>query len=358
MDWNPKSKPISNPAATLFALSPNSIQDDDFKDFEKVLAMKLCMPVWTYHELERCRQHVFQELSKESLIYIYDKVGGVPRSCLEAPTEALRFRLSVDEARKRGLQRLEDAFNAIRNPLNVLRAQRESLGVQKVSGRLLHKMPDPETEYRDGQHRIWASAYVIDKFVGMINAQSASNMSSQVMQGLANGDTDGTLGKVFECYVRHLFFKGGGVRLSKRRLYKALDKGKESTSLQWFTIPEKSKHKPFSEMVDFSISKEDAGTFWTPGPNFPCVDIILTPNSLFQITISLHHPVKQEPLRKILEKLPTKETISLYFVVPEEIFETFPFQNYYNEQGKVLQSIPKTIKKLEQWVLGVPLKNF
>src|SRR5438045_9139927 len=94
-------------------------------------------------------------------------------------------------------------------------------------------------------------------------------------------------------------------------------------------------HKPFRGMSNFSIPKEDTRTIWTPGPNFPSVDIILTPNSLFQITISPHHPVKQEPLRKILEKLPAKEKISLYFVVPEENFETFTFQNYHNDQRKV-----------------------
>ena len=65
-----------------------------------------------------------------------------------------------------------------------------------------------------------------------------------------------------------------------------------------------------------------------------------------------------EPLRKILEKLPAKEKISLYFVVPEKIFETFTFQNYRNEQGKKSEKVPKPIKMLEQWVLGVPLEGF
>src|SRR5437763_2470050 len=91
------------------------------------------------------------------------------------------------------------------------------------------------------------------------------------------------------------------------------------------------------------------GTIWTPGPNFP--------NSLFQITISPHHPVKQEPLRKILEKLPAKKKISLYFVVPEAIFETFTFQCYHNEQGRVSHKVPKSVEMIEQWVLGVPLKR-
>jgi hypothetical protein len=106
VDWKPKSQPVSKPATTLFALSPNSIGDEDFKDFEKVLAMRLCMPVWTYSELEKCRYHVFPELSNRSLNYIYDRVGGVPRSCLELPTLALRLGFDEEEAHERGLRRL------------------------------------------------------------------------------------------------------------------------------------------------------------------------------------------------------------------------------------------------------------
>jgi len=353
VDWKPSSKPISKPATTLFALSPNSIRDEDFKDFEKVLATCLCMPVWTYNELEKCRRHVFPELSNESLKYIYHRVGGVPRSCLESPTEALRHGLSEEEAHKRGLRRLENAFNEIKDPLNVLRAQEESLGSVKVSGRLLHKVPD--SAYQDGYHRVWASAYVIDRFVNLMDAHSANDMRKAVMEGLAKNDRDGTLGKIFECYVRHLFFRGSEVELRKRRLYRASDKGKKPELRQRFTMSKGLEHMPFSGMVDFSIPEEDTGTIWTPGPNFPSVDIILTPNSLFQITISPHHPIKQEPLRKILEKLPAKEKILLYFVVPEESFETFTFQNYHNEQGKVAKKVPKPVKMLEQWVLGVPL---
>ena len=63
VDWKPKFKPKDTPAATLFALSPNSIQDDEFKDFEKVLSRCFCMPVWTYDELEECRDNV--EVVKE-----------------------------------------------------------------------------------------------------------------------------------------------------------------------------------------------------------------------------------------------------------------------------------------------------
>jgi hypothetical protein len=355
VDWKPASNPISEKAATLFALSPNSISDPDFKHFEKVLPQRFCMPVWTYDELEECRRHAFPELSPESLEYIYTRVGGVPRYCLELPTEALRRELSVEQAHKAGLERLEGAFKGVKHPLDVLRTQEENWDSVKVSGRLLHKVPD--LEYQDSWRRVWASAYVIDRFVDMINTESASAMYREVRDGLARNERDGTLGKIFECYVRHLFFTGSGTKIRKRRLHKAPNKRKKFEAEERFVIPEKLEHKPFNGMADFSIPVEDTGTIWTPGPNFPSVDMVLTPNSLFQITISQRHPVKQEPLRKILEKLPAKKNISLYFIVPDDNFETFPYQNYQTEQGNVSQRVPKAIGNIEQWVLGVQLKK-
>ena len=355
VDWKPMSAPKIENAATLFALSPNSISDPVFSGFEKVLSQRFCMPVWTYDELEQCRRHAFSDLSKRSLKYIYTRVGGVPRSCLESPTEVLRQGHSKEQAQKSGLQRLEDAFEVVQDPFDVLRTQEENWGSVKVSGRLLHKVPD--LEYQDSRRRVWASAYVIDRFVSMIDTHSANNMHSALRDGLARNERHSTLGKVFECYVRHLFFRGGGTELRRRRLYKAPNKRGRSEAEERFTLPEKLEHKPFNGMADFSIPEEDIGTIWTPGPNFPSVDIILTPNSLFQITISQSHPVKQEPLRKILEKLPAKENISLYFIVPDDNFETFKFQNYQNEQGNVSQKVPKPIRMLEQWVLGVRLKK-
>jgi hypothetical protein len=61
-------------------------------------------------------------------------------------------------------------------------------------------------------------------------------------------------------------------------------------------------------------------------------------------------------LRQILEKLPTEETISLYFVVPERHYETFPFQKYLTKDGHVSQQVPKSVKNVQQWVLEVPDK--
>ena len=56
-------------------------------------------------------------------------------------------------------------------------------------------------------------------------------------EGLSKGESGGTLGRVFECYVRHLFLNGGGVKLKKRRLYGALNKGSKPNGPESYTIP-------------------------------------------------------------------------------------------------------------------------
>jgi hypothetical protein len=140
-------------------------------------------------------------------------------------------------------------------------------------------------DFSVGQDEEKAHDSVIDRFANMIDAHAANDMSRQVMEVLARNQRDGTLGEVFECYVRHLFFKGGGVRLRKRR--RCGDK-KEPELRRWFIVPRSLEHKPFSGMADFSIPKKDAGPIWTPGPNFPSVDMILMP-SLFQILSNRSH---------------------------------------------------------------------
>jgi hypothetical protein len=145
------------------------------------------MLVWIFDELEKCRHHVFPELLNSSLSYIYGLVG----ECQGPVWRHLLKCYVLGRTRKRLTRELYLNF---KDPLDFIRTQEQSLSA-KVSGRLLHKVPDSEL-YQDGWHRVWASAYVIDRFVNMIDAHAASNMNRQVMEGLARNERDGTLGKV------------------------------------------------------------------------------------------------------------------------------------------------------------------
>jgi hypothetical protein len=49
-----------------------------------------------------------------------------------------------EKAHERALQRLEAAFSEIKDPLDFIHTQEQSLNA-KVSGRLLHKVPDPKS---------------------------------------------------------------------------------------------------------------------------------------------------------------------------------------------------------------------
>src|SRR5215469_15643976 len=108
------------------------------------------MPVWTYKELDTCRQHIFLKLLDESLTYVYNMLGGVPRYCLEVPTEVLLQGDTEEMAHNAAIARLEDVIAEVKNPLKVLCAQREGSNFVKISGRLFHKVPTQGTYLDEG----------------------------------------------------------------------------------------------------------------------------------------------------------------------------------------------------------------
>src|SRR5947207_10002946 len=93
-------------------------------------------------------------------------------------------------------------------------------------------VPDPKTPYEDSKQHLWASTYVMDGFVNLMDTHSASNMLEKLRNGLASRKYDwfqdsfqaSFQGRLFKCYTLHLFFTGGGLRLRKRRLYQASKK--------------------------------------------------------------------------------------------------------------------------------------
>ena len=108
-------------------------------------------------------------------------------------------------------------------------------------------------------------------------------------------------------------------------------------------------------MSDFSIPKEDTNYLDTRS-NFPCVDIVLAPDSLFQITISEKNQSNKNRCERFSRNY-RRRKVSLYFIVLEEHrFEDYTALNYQNKQRKVSQKVSKSVKILEQCVLGVPLK--
>ncbi|KAG0290729.1 hypothetical protein BGZ98_003304, partial [Dissophora globulifera] len=84
-------------------------------------------------------------------------------------------------------------------------------------------------------------------------------------------------------------------------------------------------------------------------PSFPCIDLALASNKLFQVTVSLNHPIKQTPLKEIAESIlgnewkkggKSENHLGLYFVVPNWIYADFRAQGYSTSAGMASQKVP------------------
>jgi len=97
--------------------------------------------------------------------------------------------------------------------------------------------------------------------------------------------------------------------------------------------------------------------------NFSAVDLILTPNCIFQITVSPKHPVKQSGLINIVQNMLAyrknpNAKFFLYFIVPDDIYDTFRYQSYVTPKKKIgndleaFQAVKRKspiLRNVEQW---------
>ncbi|KAG0245629.1 hypothetical protein BG011_002751, partial [Mortierella polycephala] len=100
-------------------------------------------------------------------------------------------------------------------------------------------------------------------------------------------------------------------------------------------------------------------------PNFPCIDLALAPDKLFQATVSLNHPIKQAPLKELAENILGNEWekggkngshLGLYFVVPNRIYADFKAQDYCTSAGVVSQKVPAIVQqRVRQYALKIDL---
>ena len=85
--------------------------------------------------------------------------------------------------------------------------------------------------------------------------------------------------------------------------------------------------------------------------NFAAVDSLAAPYLAYSMTVSSDHPTVASGLLKILPSIVKKNC--LVFVVPKEIEATFKKQNYLTGDKKIMQNLPKDIKKIRQAVMAI-----
>ncbi|OAQ22601.1 hypothetical protein K457DRAFT_25897 [Linnemannia elongata AG-77] len=308
--------PILGRAKTVISASPKTLFSEarQFKDVEKEVTWRYYMAPWHLEELQKCWASVtsFEVVPLEAVKELYSKIGGVPRYVLRWPMKVLKLSPDdLDSAKVTACERLEQALKTVKDPVTLMQyfsQAKESLDFRR-------------------------------------SKDSAGEMERLISE--PNGSASGIM---FEAYVLRAFREGGHTFEIRDLL---------TGDLASLDIPWNPEVTHFDK-----ITPVPAGTLCIPKIcNYPCVDLLLAPRDLFQITVSKSHPVKGPPLSKLISSLLQARWISplgelrLIFVVPSHVYADFEKQDYLTSEGKVYRTVPADIQRVRQYVLKIDLES-
>ncbi|CAG8666302.1 9605_t:CDS:2, partial [Scutellospora calospora] len=375
--YNPKTWYLVDGTAPKFVIakivisaSSRSIKGRGFQEFIKNLVDKFCMPPWSIEELEACRLSVFPMIPRDLMLDLSDEVGGVPRYVLQMPASIIRQENlnikdqpptlnNLDTIKKRSLERVEEALSEISDFRKLIRCFSENTQYVEFSSRFIHRWPD--TFYRE-QSLSWASGCIFDKIQKKLEDSRWSNLFLKIQDP---DDPFSSRGIMFESHVLHLF-KLGGQKFESRRLR---ENENDPIIYDKLTIATKPTTKYIRYASQLTGYNEEDIIIKPTIRNFSAVDLILTPNCIFQITVFPKHPVKQSELINIVQNMLAyrknpNAKIFLYFIVPDDIYDTFKYQSYVTPKKKIgndleaFQAVKRKspiLSNVEQWVIKIKM---
>ncbi|KAK5797017.1 hypothetical protein F5H01DRAFT_373560 [Linnemannia elongata] len=340
--------PILGRAKTVISASPKTLFSEarQFKDVEKEVTWRYYMAPWHLEELQKCWASVtsFEVVPLEAVEELYSKIGGVPRYVLRWPMKVLKLSPDdLDSAKVTACERLEQALKTVQDPVTLMQYFSQAKESLDFSSRLIHRWPT--NDHRNFRLE-WASTYVAEKVAALLS-QDAQKIVLERLISEPNGSASGIM---FEAYVLRAFREGGHTFEIRDLL---------TGDLASLDIPWNPEVTHFDK-----ITPVPAGTLCIPKIcNYPCVDLLLAPRDLFQITVSKSHPVKGPPLSKLISSLLQARWISplgelrLIFVVPSHVYTDFEKQDYLTSEGKVYRTVPADIQRVRQYVLKIDLES-
>ncbi|PKK58328.1 hypothetical protein RhiirC2_763480 [Rhizophagus irregularis] len=350
-------------AKTVLAVSPVSYQQDkNFDEFSKVVVNKYCMAPWIINELEVCREHIFPDVPKDLMLKLHDKVGGVPRYVLEMPRTLIKQNASEEVIMQRSLSRIDNSILNIANFNQLLECFTNRANYVKISSCIIHRWPDPSYDY-DNHSLHWASNYIYEEIIVKLEQYRWDKLLQRIRNPF---DPSNARGILFETYVLNLFKQNNNFEI------KCLQETKnEERDLQILGF---EKYTYIRTAEDLSKYNEDNIAIRPTVKNFGAVDLIMMQDKIFQITVSNKHPIKQNEIVKVIQNMPAFKKgnkIRLFFVVPDDVYDGFTYQNYVTERKDkdkdkddkdpddlMLRSVKQespVLKFVEQWVLKIDL---
>ncbi|PKY53291.1 hypothetical protein RhiirA4_425906 [Rhizophagus irregularis] len=357
------TSPKSSQGKTVIAISPNGIGSKEYQQFEKNYYVKeYCMEPWSLKELEACRQYVFPKVPKEIMINIYNKAGGIPRYVLTQAEISLKDTVGEEgkpndkekeKIETNAYKRIEYAISEIDDFDKIIKCFNEKDEKRvEISNRIVHRWPGADhCEY----YFKWASPYVFDRMHEKLEAKSWDDCLHKI-RAMRDPYVASARGFLFECYVIHLF-RVGCQTFETRKL--------KGTGNGQFSIENKPKAERINNATDLSKYSEKDIVIVPDSQNFGAPDLFVTPNNILQVTVSKHHPIKQAELVNIIINMPVYQNdrsakIRLYFVVPDDIYNTFEHQTYTtrdkdSKQERPVKRVNSILDNVEQWAMKVQI---
>ena len=335
-------EPFSYPARTLLVTPP---QRNIYKHILKLPdAMKVYMPTWTFEELEICRQELFPEVSMEQMERLFRIWGGIPRTVLQRAN--------------RDPSVLKDEMESALSVCNLevcVHAVGEMNSDKDVSHRCLHVVVE-----NDNYSRVklrFGSPYIEHRLIQSFIQYQRQQLVEFLAAADGQADYAALRGYIFEGFAHSVLSRGGTFTVRPLQT----DSSEQDLKVQ------PTDWKTFSRLNDVDMTSSLA--YWQPiQSNLASVDAMTKATkfesseewqpALFQMTISVTHPIKVTGLQLILERakgLPLG-TRRLFFVVPPNTFDRIGRQDYHNEKGTVYaKTLPSEFDLVEQWALKINL---
>ncbi|CAG8778225.1 31077_t:CDS:2, partial [Racocetra persica] len=296
------------------------------------------MPVWYQEEIitlwdfqyKNKKNSKGEEFTFELVGELLGKWGPIPRSVLlkwDNVAYQRKYQQLINEVN------LEDCINSI---------DKAGMPTGAISGRLVHLDPDPM--FASAVYR-FASPRVFDRIIQEYEIRTKRNARDLIMSSHEYPKIAGFRGNIFEDFAHRELQNGGTfrVRCLNDDNSEVNERNIKEMECNWFTTLNEAheeyynrpKSKIFASVDSFSL---DSKTL-----------------DLYQMTVSTDHGIKIKGLNDLLAWRKDVNDFNLYFVVPPDIFKTFPTQKYKTAKDEDYQKIPRWINNITQYALEINL---
>ena len=317
-DGPPKAKPANSKMVAF--TGPNASWLDSMVKAPN--HCRLYMPVWEYDELSEANDLLKLKISSDCLLQRYELFGGVPRYCL---TTNLEFY-------EQGEMELKSAINKIQGLEDLQACSDGRMELDRVVHRLMHYVPNENPVFASLSI---ASPRIRQKILSQLQIKSVTGRKKLMDWLEGAGKASSFAGWLFEDLAHELLLQGGTFK------WKNLESSDDFVD---FGIDSKTRGTYERLETDFISEEIDENVYQMPKiSNFKSIDSFMkisdTELLLFQMTVSLTHPIDPKGMVEVFEKLDMMdavkerpEIVKLVFVVPERNAEAFKKQKFKNER--------------------------